>query len=410
MHRRLCLHAMALAGLPAAWAPAAAQAAEKAAGAASVATSEGHPMATPAGARPATPPPVAPGRHLAFPRDFGAHPDARTEWWYLTGWLAAPPANASPTSTTSTTSPVATTPPAWGFQLTFFRSRTDIGTDSRSAFAPRQLVLAHAALTDVQHGRLWHAQQLARAGFGVVHAAEADTDVRLRDWSLQRRGTPETSVYTGQVQTPDFRLRLRARSTQPLLLQGQQGYSRKGPMPAQASHYYSQPQLAVSADLDTPLGMRLQLQGKAWLDHEWSESVLDARAVGWDWIGMNLDDGSSLMAFRIRDRQGQAMWAGGSWRSAAGQVQVLAPDGLHWTPLRHWQSPHTGARYPVAWQLEVAGRRLQVQALVPDQEQDARASTGTAYWEGLSALRDAQGAHLGWGYLEMTGYAGKLSL
>ncbi len=398
MHRRLCLHAMALAALPSAWAPGDAQAAQRAAGTAAAPTADGGPMATATGA---TLPPVHPARRLAFPRDFGAHPDARTEWWYLTGWLAAPSA---------TPSAVATATPAWGFQLTFFRSRTDIGADSRSAFAPRQLVLAHVALTDVQHGRLWHAQQVARAGFGVVHAAEAYTDVRLRDWSLARRGTAEASVYTGQVQTPDFRLRLQARSTQPLLLQGQQGHSRKGPLPAQASHYYSQPQLAVTADLDTPLGMRLQLQGKAWLDHEWSESVLDARAVGWDWIGMNLDDGSSLMAFRIRDRQGLAMWAGGSWRTAGGELQVLRPDELRWTPLQHWQSSHTGARYPMAWRLDVAGRQLQVQALVPDQEQDARASTGTAYWEGLSALRDAQGAHLGWGYLEMTGYAGKLSL
>jgi len=366
---------------------------------------------------------IDPRRTLRFPRDFGAHPDARTEWWYLTGWLRAPGAAAAPED-----------PPDWGFQLTFFRSRTGLGAGSRSAFAPQQLVLAHAALTDVRGGRLWHAQQVARAGFGVVQASEADTDVRLRQWSLQRAALPvggtapaqkgavasgaPGSLYQGQVTTPDFSLSLQARSTQPPLLQGQQGHSRKGPQLAQASHYYSQPQLAVRATLQPPSASTgasstqpLKLIGQAWLDHEWSESVLDAQAVGWDWIGMNLDDGSSLMAFRIRDRQGRALWAGGSWRDAAGGTRALSPDEVRWTPQgQTWPSLRTGARYPVAWQLDAAGQRWQVRALVPDQELDTRGSTGTAYWEGLSGLHNAQGQRVGWGYLEMTGYAGALSL
>jgi predicted secreted hydrolase len=365
---------------------------------------------------------VDPGRHLAFPRDFGAHPEARTEWWYLTGWLRR----------AGETDPAAT--PAWGFQLTFFRSRTGLGEGSRSAFAPRQLILAHAALTDVRQQRLWHSQQVARAGFGVAQAAEADTDVRLREGWLKRRdgaaaavatssaparaasgqalssASANSSLYEGQVRTPDFQLRLSARSTQPLMLQGRQGYSRKGASPAQASHYYSQPQLAVTAALQTSSGTAPPLTGRAWLDHEWSESVLAAQAVGWDWIGMNLDDGSALMAFRIRDREGKALWAGGGWRPAGGAMQDLSPHQVSWTPLDHWTSPHTGARYPTHWRLQLAGRSYTVQALVPDQELDARASTGTAYWEGLSALNDAQGRRVGWGYLEMTGYAGSLRL
>jgi predicted secreted hydrolase len=358
---------------------------------------------------------VDPGRVLAFPRDFGAHPEARTEWWYLTGWLRSE-AHAHDT-------------PAWGFQLTFFRSRTGLGEGSRSAFAPRQLILAHAALTDVRQQRLWHSQQVARAGFGVAQAAETDTDVRLREGGLKRRdgaaaaasppaptasgqapASATSSLYEGQVRTPDFQLRLSALSTQPLMLQGRQGYSRKGASPAQASHYYSQPQLAVTAELKTPAGQAGPLTGRAWLDHEWSESVLAAQAVGWDWIGMNLDDGGALMAFRIRDRAGRSLWAGGGWRPVGGAMQELSPDQVTWTPLDHWTSPHTGARYPTHWRLQLAGRSHTVQALVPDQELDARASTGTAYWEGLSALNDAQGRRVGWGYLEMTGYAGSLRL
>lgn len=30
---------------------------------------------------------VTPNYTLTFPKDFGAHPDFRIEWWYVTGWL-----------------------------------------------------------------------------------------------------------------------------------------------------------------------------------------------------------------------------------------------------------------------------------------------------------------------------------
>ena len=353
--------------------------------------------ATPASPSPSGLPVVSPQRVLRFPQDFGAHPQARTEWWYLTGWLAAADAAAGAR-------------PAWGFQLTFFRSRTDLAADSRSAFAPRQLILLHGALTDVARQRLWHTQQVARAALGVAAADEGDTRVHLRHASLQRDDDHGVSLYRGRFSTPDFSLQLQARRTQPVMLQGQAGWSRKGPQPTEASHYYSEPQLAVAAQLQPPSGGLQRLQGRAWLDHEWSESVLSPDATGWDWIGMNLDDGSALMAFRIRDRQGRTLWAGGGWREAGGTAQALSPTQLRWTPGETWRSPRTGARYPVRWTLEVAGRRYRIEALVPDQEQDARDSTGTAYWEGLSALNDEQGRRVGWGYLEMTGYAGSLKL
>jgi predicted secreted hydrolase len=51
-----------------------------------------------------------------------------------------------------------------------------------------------------------------------------------------------------------------------------------------------------------------------------------------------------------------------------------------------------------------------VAALQDDQELDSRASTGSIYWEGLSRLRDARRHRPGSGYLEMTGYAGRLRI
>ncbi|KNZ33245.1 MAG: hydrolase [Methylibium sp. NZG] len=372
-------------------------------------------------------------RPLVFPADFGAHPDTRIEWWYVTGWLNDESADAAP----------ATNTPAFGFQVTFFRSRTDVPATHPSRFAASQLVLAHAALTDLAARRLRHDQRIARAGLGVVAADEGDTRVRLRDWRLTRSAAAVSdaavnaavntavnsaanaatqlgsgagaSTYTTQLQSDaaGFAFDFTLTTTQPLLLQGDAGYSRKGPAPEQASHYYSQPQLAVAGTL-TRDGRAQRVRGRAWLDHEWSNSLLDPQAVGWDWIGMNLTDGSALTAFRLRRADGSSLYAGGSFRAAgtpAGTARNFEPDEVVMSPGRTWASPRSRGVYPVQWQVQTPAGRFSVNALLDDQELDgSRAGTGTIYWEGLSELRDDAGRVVGHGYLELTGYAGRLRL
>jgi predicted secreted hydrolase len=339
--------------------------------------------------------PVQRGRVLAFPRDHGSHPDARTEWWYATGWLASP----------------GETEPRFGFQLTFFRSRTDVAAGHPSRFAASQLVFAHAALTDLGERRLRHDQRISRAGFGIAAAAEDDTRVALRGWTFERRGAAEASLYRARLASDSagYAVDLELAATQPVLLQGDAGFSRKGPRPEQASHYYSQPQLAVSGTL-TRDGRAQPVQGRAWLDHEWSESLLDADAVGWDWIGMNLLDGSALTAFRLRRADGSVLWAGGSLRRPGGAVRAFTSDEVRFGARASWTSAASRASYPVDWQVDTPAGTLRVRALLADQELDSRASTGAIYWEGLSELLDASGRRVGLGYLEMTGYATRLRL
>lgn len=352
-----------------------------------------------ASALPASPhtqaePPIAPGKTLRFPQDFGAHPAARTEWWYITGSLVAAQQN-------------------FGFQITFFRSRVDAAAASPSAFAAKQLIFAHTALTDLAGRQLLHDQRIARAGFRLADATEGDTRVTLRDWALSRSGPATQSVYTSVVAARDFALDLRFKQTQPLLLQGEAGYSRKGPHVEQASYYYSQPQLAAQGQVRYK-GQTLKVQGQAWLDHEWSESLLDKDAVGWDWIGMNLQDGSALTAFRLRRRDGSTLWSGGSLRRAGEPSRSFKNGEVVFTPGRVWASPATRARYPVEWRVEVPGASYTVRARLDAQELDSQNSTGSVYWEGLSELLlvepGAQDRVVGSGYLEMTGYAGAMSL
>ena len=328
-----------------------------------------------------------PERTLQFPRDFGSHPDLRTEWWYITGHARTSAGRE------------------FGFQVTFFRSRVDAAQGMRSAFAAKNLVFAHAAVTDLEGRVLLHDQRIARAGFGVASASEADTDVRLRDWSLVR----SNGGYAARVPAGEFALDLRFTPTQPVLLQGKSGLSRKGPEEAQASYYYSEPQLKTQGRL-TLKGQAFDVDGPAWLDHEWSEALMHPEAVGWDWIGMNLDDGSALTAFRLRRRDGSALWAGGSFRARDGALRVFSNDEVRFDGANAWTSPRTQARYPTQWRVQTPSGSFEVRSLLDDQELDSRGSTGGVYWEGVSDLLDAQGRRVGRGYLEMTGYAAPLRL
>ncbi len=332
--------------------------------------------------------PVVPGRGLTFPADFGAHPAFRTEWWYVTGWLQG--ADGKPL----------------GFQVTFFRSATGQAGDNPSAFAARQIIIGHAALSDAGVGHLLHEQRSAREGFGLAYAHSGDTDVKLDDWRMQRQADGSYRVSAG---SQEFNLALTLTPRQAVLAQGDDGYSRKGPLPAQASYYYSQPQLAVQGQVRRAKGTPASVSGVAWLDHEWSSNALDPNAAGWDWIGANLADGSALMAFQVRDKQGGKLWAHAVVRDQAGTTTRYGAQQVQFAPVSTWRSPRTGATYPVATSVKTGDSTWRITPLQPDQELDARRSTGAVYWEGAVTIgRD--GVDVGHGYLEMTGYDRPMTL
>jgi predicted secreted hydrolase len=331
-------------------------------------------------------PEVSQAYQLTFPRDHGAHPQYRTEWWYITGWVTDEDGGDV------------------GVQITFFRNRPGVQESNPSAFAPKQLVFAHCAVADMRLGRLRHDQRAARAGLALADTETGNTRVWVEDWSLQLTA----DGYIARLPARDFDMALTFRSTQPILLEGERGFSRKGPKPKQASHYYSQPHLAVSGTLGIR-GKTLRVTGLAWLDHEWSSEYLAPEAVGWDWTGINFADGGALMAFRIRGKDGRDLWAGGTWRDAGGRTSVFAPGAISFLPLRTWRSPRTDTEYPIAMQVRAGPIALRLDPLMPDQELDSRASTGTIYWEGaVRAMQD--GGEIGRGYLELTGYASPLQL
>lgn len=332
-------------------------------------------------------PDVVPGYQIELPRDEGSHPHFKTEWWYVTGWLDG--ASGSPL----------------GFQLTFFRSRTGIDDDNPSRFALRQVLFAHLAISDPKRGSLLHHEKSARPGFGLAAAAEGALDVYIDDWRLRREG----DTYIATARTDDLRLDLKLQPKAPPLLQGEHGFSQKGPSPASASYYYSLPQLEVTGRVAVE-GRDQAVRGIAWFDHEWSGSIVDETAQGWDWVGLNLDDGGALMMFQMRGPKNSELWAAAKWRAGNSSEGVsYKPEAVEWKPLRHWRSSRTGVSYPVEWQVKVGERVITLRPLMDDQENDASGSTGTLYWEG--AVRAFENDKpIGRGYLELTGYGKKIKL
>ncbi|WP_353228970.1 carotenoid 1,2-hydratase [Novosphingobium sp.] len=340
-----------------------------------------------AGAAAVAPYPVVrPGMVLRFPADHGAHPAFRTEWWYVTGWLKTADGHDL------------------GFQVTFFRTRPPVDLANPSRFAPRQVLFAHVALSDAGSAALLHGERTARQGFGLANARVGDADVAIRDWRLQRTANGQ---WQTRIATDGFALTLDMQPTQPPLPQGAGGYSRKGPLPEQASYYYSIPQLRVSGSVRRG-NATVAVTGTAWLDREWSSQYLAPDAQGWDWTGINFDDGSALMAFRMRAKAGGTLWAGGALRRADGTMTVLGPGDVTFRPLATWRSAATGGVYPVRQEISIrtpAGvTRWTLDPMFAAQEIDSRRSGLPVYWEGAVRTRGGRG------YLELTGYDRPLTM
>jgi predicted secreted hydrolase len=330
--------------------------------------------------------PVTAGHPLRFPEDLGSHPQFRTEWWYVTGWLATGSGESL------------------GFQITFFRTKPDIDANNPSDFTPRQIIVAHCALSDPKRGTLWQDQRIRRAALGLAGAMEGDTHVWIDRWSLTRT----VQTYIAKIAAEDFSFDIALSATQAVLINGEEGFSRKGPEQRAASYYYSLPHMRVTGTISRK-GRLSRVTGEAWFDHEWSSEYLDAQAVGWDWVGINLQDGGALMAFQIRGLDDRPRWAGGTIRGADGTSQILKPEDVEFRAGRHWRSPRTGIDYPVAWTVRAGARNLELQPLLDDQENDTRLSTGAIYWEGAVRAYE-QNQLVGRGYLELTGYGERLRL
>lgn len=324
-------------------------------------------------------------RPFIFPADHGPHPEFKTEWWYYTGNLAA------------------TDGRRFGYQLTFFRiALTPSAVERPSAWGASQISMAHFAVTDPDGRRFFSAERFGRNALGLAGAQAEPFRVWLEDWQAS---APQGS-FPMRLQAADAEVAidLTLEAGKPVVLQGEQGLSRKSAEAGNASYYYSLTRMPTRGTLK--LGdAEFPVSGNSWLDREWSTSALAPDQTGWDWFALQLDDGFELMYYQLRRQDGSADPASaGVWVLPAGNSSVLAREDLLLEPTGRWTSPR-GGRYPAGWRLRVEREQLdlRIEPLLADQELDAT----IRYWEGAVRVRGLRAGKpvSGYGYVELTGYA-----
>jgi len=332
-----------------------------------------------------------PGWQYAFPRDHRDHPDFKTEWWYFTGNLTAADGRE------------------FGFQLTFFRQGVrppDQDLIPLSRFVTRDLKLAHFALTDLATGKFSYFQKISRGAYGEAGFDDGPRLAWNDDWSVEWLGE---DAFRLRAKADGVALDLTARAAKPPVIHGTNGVSAKAAGEGRASHYYSFTRLATQGEIVLG-GTRLPVTGQTWFDHEWATNQLAPGQVGWDWLSLQFDDGSELMLFQIRrEAGGRDEHSSGTFIDAKGGVTPIADADFTLQPTGTWKSPHSGAEYPVAWNVTIPRLNFlaEVHAAQPDQE--LRLSP-VSYWEGAVRATGTRAGKLltGKGYLELTGYAGRV--
>ena len=332
-----------------------------------------------------------------FPRDHAAHPEYRTEWWYYTGHLKGAGGE-------------------FGYQITFFRVALDTAwRANRSAWAPRELVIAHAALTDAGGRRFQFDERIARPALGMAGADTARYRVWIDDWSASL--SPDGRMHALRAVLrgapgpgDDVVIELELDPGKPPVVHGARGVSQKASGHGNASHYYSLTRMPTRGRVITG-GRDQRVTGDSWMDHEFGSSQLGPDQVGWDWFSLQLNDGRDLMLYRLRLTDGGTEpLSSGTLVERDGRTRGLTLAEFELAPLSVWKSSRTGGTYPARWRLRVpsAGIDLILDPRVADQELVTRTTGGIAYWEGaVKAAGTSRGQRVtGRGYVELTGYAG----
>ena len=332
-----------------------------------------------------------PGRVFQFPRDHGAHPEYKTEWWYYVGHLQGASGEA------------------FGYQLTFFRVAVrKPDPRARSAWSLHTVYFAHLALTDRARGVFAFKEKAGRGALGLSGAVAGTMKVWIDAWQAELQG----EEFHLKAQDGGLGLDLKLKPAKPPALHGEGGYSRKSGREAAASYYYSLPRLDTRGTI-TVDGRQLPVTGTSWMDHEFFTSAMASDLAGWDWFSLQLEDGWEVMLYLLRHQDGSVNPASsGTLIDPQGRTRHLNLADFSVKPTGTWTSPHTQAKYPAGWEIIIpgAGYRLRLTPTVPDQEIRSHAPAKVTYWEGQVKVQGVKNGTpvAGEGYAELTGYAGSL--
>ncbi len=328
-------------------------------------------------------------RKFEFPKDNGAHETFRTEWWYFTGNLTAKDGRK------------------FGYQFTIFRNAISPGKkDSLSAWKSNQIYMGHFTITDIDKGRFYFYERFSRDGNGLAGVSAEPLRIWLEDWSVTETGK-------GKYEFPDSRLTAKDKDVtldlqlsllKPVVLQGQNGLSRKSKEAGNASYYYSASRIETRGKVMVE-GKEYEVEGFSWLDREWSTSALAEYQKGWDWFSLQLDNNIELMYYQLRHKDGGIDEASkGAFILQDGKKENIKVQDAVLKVTKEWKNAE-GKAYPSGWELSIPSKKLEIRITPAVENQELNAAV--KYWEGSVVI---EGMHegkriAGRGYVELTGYS-----
>jgi predicted secreted hydrolase len=328
---------------------------------------------------------AVPGYSFSFPRDYGPHQNFRTEWWYFTGNLKAKDGKE------------------FGYEVAFFRyGYRPPDKRAQSRFVMNDLKFAHFAVTDIGTGRFRFDSRTSRGAYGEAGFGDAERLAWINGWEASFDGS-----FRLKADAKEYQVDLVLAPEKPPVLQGENGLSQKADGVGHASYYYSITRLATSGMLKID-GESYQIGGSSWFDREWATNQLGPDQTGWDWFAIQLSDGSDLMLYQMRMKNGEIdPHSNGTWIRPDGTKEAVSKDDFQLQPEAFWEGSVSKARYPVQWRLRIPKLGLDLQVTTPVKDQELR--VGVTYWEGCIRLAGelAGKPASGVGYMELTGYAGE---
>ena len=302
----------------------------------------------------------------------GVHGGVDIEWWYHWGFLTDEAGNE------------------WTAFSSFFRTRsknlpvtryflydlTDLKTGTRQHRSAAGAELLPLVAFVSGEAKLPHPHQVIP---GVPLEKPGDPlKLRYGDDLLERTGAWTYRLKVGEVDVTLEGI------SEPMAVEGTglTGIHRPEDM-----YYYTMPRLKATG---TVRGVKAT--GIFWYDHQWG-ATWTGPSIGWSWWGLQLDDGSHVNAYVLRDLKTRKLI-----RAVCTHDRRVYP--LEATPTGHWESP-TKVRYPVSWTLKAGPLDLKVEPLMMSREMPVLGDQ-ESIWEGPVRVT---GSATGRGYQELVSYA-----
>ncbi len=290
---------------------------------------------------------------IYFPRDYGSHNNFRNEWWYFSGNLTDKKGRR------------------FGYEFTIFRnalawSKTDI------KFESDQRYMAHFAVTDLSNNKFYYKEKLSLGTENLAGATSDPLKFWLSDWMVQ--GSYKNKNYT----EPDFHIKaatekysvdLNLSSIKPVVLQGDNGISCKGPGSDNFSHYYSLTRISTNGRVEIN-GEQFDVSGFSWMDREWSNASLGRNELGWNWFSIQLNNNSEIMFYQFHGKKNtNNKFDQGAIILENGKSEKLKSEDVKIEVTGYWQSKIRSV-YPSGWKFSIPSRNINLTLTpsVKDQE------------------------------------------